>query len=90
MILPLASFHFFNSSLGDRDNHAAKKTHNENLWRMVAFCENKTDCRRTQQLNYFGENFDRKLCITTRATTCDNCLQQVCKGILPMTQQCEL
>jgi len=61
---------------GDGDNHAAKRTHIDNLWRMVAFCENHTDCRRSQQLNYFGENFDRKLCIATRATTCDNCLRQ--------------
>ncbi|XP_021933104.1 Bloom syndrome protein homolog isoform X2 [Zootermopsis nevadensis] len=73
----------------DRDNHAAKKTHNENLWRMVAFCENKTDCRRAQQLNYFGENFDRKLCIATRATTCDNCLQQALYHIVDVTTDCQ-
>lgn len=78
MILPaLAAVYINILCLGDRDNHAAKRTHTDNLWRMVAFCENQTDCRRTQQLNYFGENFDRKLCIATRATTCDSCLQQV-------------
>ncbi|PSN41142.1 hypothetical protein C0J52_05200 [Blattella germanica] len=68
-------------SSADGSNHAAKKTHLDNLWRMVAFCENRTDCRRALQLNYFGENFDRKLCIETRATTCDNCEQQCVKQI---------
>ncbi|XP_023724702.1 Bloom syndrome protein homolog isoform X2 [Cryptotermes secundus] len=73
----------------DRDNHAAKRTHSDNLWRMVAFCENQTDCRRTQQLNYFGENFDRELCIATRATTCDNCLQQAQYHTMDVTADCQ-
>ncbi|KAG8222765.1 hypothetical protein J437_LFUL007832 [Ladona fulva] len=60
----------------DRSNFEANKTHLDNLWRMVAFCENKVDCRRAQQLNYFGENFDRAKCIAIHSTACDNCLQQ--------------
>ena len=33
----------------------AKKIHYENLWQMVRYCENLTDCRRVLQLQYFGE-----------------------------------
>lgn len=29
-------------------NYAAKQTHLSNLWHMVNFCENRTDCRRAQ------------------------------------------
>jgi bloom syndrome protein len=34
-----------------------------------------TDCRRTQQLEYFGEHFSREQCLENRATACDNCLR---------------
>lgn len=57
----------------DRENWEAKKTHYDNLWRMVAYCENKMDCRRTQLLNYFGEIFSREKCKMDRVTACDNC-----------------
>ncbi|XP_047475252.1 Bloom syndrome protein homolog isoform X2 [Penaeus chinensis] len=57
----------------DRENWEAKKTHYDNLWRMVAYCENKMDCRRTQLLNYFGEIFSREKCKMDRFTACDNC-----------------
>ncbi|EFN70165.1 Bloom syndrome protein-like protein [Camponotus floridanus] len=48
-------------------------THMDNLFKMVAFCENTTDCRRSLQLNYFGEIFDRQQCISNKTTACDNC-----------------
>lgn len=48
-------------------------THMDNLFKMVAFCENSTDCRRSLQLNYFGEIFDRQQCIMNKITACDNC-----------------
>ncbi|KAK8726686.1 hypothetical protein OTU49_009995 [Cherax quadricarinatus] len=57
----------------DRDNLQARKTHYDNLWRMVAYCENKMDCRRTQLLNYFGEIFSRENCKRSPASACDNC-----------------
>ncbi|XP_076179692.1 Bloom syndrome helicase isoform X2 [Ptiloglossa arizonensis] len=57
----------------DNSNPAVIKTHMDNLFKMVSFCENKTDCRRSLQLNYFGEVFDRKQCIANKATSCDNC-----------------
>jgi superfamily II DNA helicase RecQ len=43
---------------------------------MVHFCENVTDCRRAQQLEYFAEHFTREQCMENRATACDNCLKQ--------------
>ncbi|XP_050687187.1 recQ-like DNA helicase Blm isoform X2 [Eriocheir sinensis] len=57
----------------DQENWQAKQTHFDNLWRMVAFCENRTDCRRSQILNYFGEIFSREDCQRNRETACDNC-----------------
>lgn len=62
----------------DRENFSARQTHIDNLWRMVAFCENKTDCRRALQLSYFGENFDRQICKSSPQTICDNCSSSVC------------
>eukprot|EP00850_Spirogloea_muscicola_P008178 SM000043S15806 [mRNA] locus=s43:268585:276889:- [translate_table: standard] len=41
----------------------------ENLLRMVSYCENEVDCRRSLQLVYFGEKFDPASC----RRTCDNC-----------------
>ena len=52
--------------------------HYEDLFRMVAFCENLIDCRRWLQLNYLGENFDTKQCIVNKITACDNCLRKIC------------
>lgn len=46
-----------------------KKTLMENLSQVVSYCENKVDCRRSLQLQYLGEIFDRRLC----NGTCDNC-----------------
>lgn len=58
-------------------NAEAQKTHLDNLFKMVNFCENKTDCRRALQLNYFGELFDRSVCMKDKITACDNCKNQV-------------
>ncbi|XP_014480193.1 PREDICTED: Bloom syndrome protein homolog isoform X2 [Dinoponera quadriceps] len=57
----------------DNMNPQAISTHMDNLYKMVAFCENTTDCRRSLQLNYFGEIFNREQCTTNKATACDNC-----------------
>lgn len=48
--------------------------HFENLNQMVSYAENTVDCRRYLQLLHLGENFDRKICIANKETTCDNCL----------------
>lgn len=54
-----------------------KKVHFHNLCRIVSYCENKTDCRRALQLNYFDEKFDKNQCIANKETTCDNCRNTV-------------
>ncbi|KIH90354.1 DNA/RNA helicase [Sporothrix brasiliensis 5110] len=46
-----------------------KQRQREMLNRMVDFCENQRDCRRTEILRYFGESFDPAEC----KKTCDNC-----------------
>ncbi|XP_037940842.1 Bloom syndrome protein homolog isoform X2 [Teleopsis dalmanni] len=53
-----------------------KKMHLDNLNRIVGYCENVTDCRRAQQLDYFGEHFTSEQCLANRETACDNCLKQ--------------
>eukprot|EP00039_Didymoeca_costata_P015281 m.257535 g.257535 ORF g.257535 m.257535 type:complete len:991 (+) comp16190_c0_seq6:719-3691(+) len=51
---------------GTRDQ---KRVHLENLAGVTQYCENIQDCRRLQQLRYFGENFDTRNC----KKTCDVC-----------------
>ena len=71
----------------DRENWEAKKTHYDNLYRMVAYCENRTDCRRTQLLNYFGEIFDRQKCVNNPESSCDNCRNQGDYTVLDVTKE---
>nr|XP_023016480.1 Bloom syndrome protein homolog [Leptinotarsa decemlineata] len=47
--------------------------HFDNLKQMVSYAENVVDCRRYIQLLHLGENFNRQICISNSATTCDNC-----------------
>jgi bloom syndrome protein len=56
------------------NNYEVYKVHLDNLYRMSQYCDNHTDCRRTQILEYFGEIFDRKNCIENKQTLCDNCI----------------
>ena len=49
-----------------------ERVHLDNLYRMVQYCENETDCRRAQLLEYFAETFDSSLC-QNGTTPCDNC-----------------
>ncbi|XP_017012371.2 recQ-like DNA helicase Blm [Drosophila takahashii] len=53
-----------------------KKIHVDNLYRIVGYCENLTDCRRAQQLDYFGEHFTSEQCLENRQTACDNCINK--------------
>lgn len=50
-------------------NHMQKDRQKEMLNRVVMFCENTRDCRRSQLLHYFGETFSSGKC----GKTCDNC-----------------
>ena len=59
-----------------------KKVHLDNLYRMVSYCENLIDCRRSQQLEYFGEVFDRQYCRENPRALCDSCTSSVSKTVL--------
>ncbi|KAF9274483.1 ATP-dependent DNA helicase sgs1 [Mortierella alpina] len=48
-----------------------KQIQRDNLQHMIRYCENRTDCRRTQLLSYFDECFSPAHC----AHSCDNCKQ---------------
>ena len=61
--------------MGENSSRDVKKTHYDNLYAMVGYCENITDCRRVLQLSYFGEVFDSRLCGEKRGMLCDNCVR---------------
>ncbi|XP_034880072.1 Bloom syndrome protein isoform X1 [Mirounga leonina] len=55
-------------------NHHTRETHLNNLYSMVHYCENITECRRIQLLAYFGENgFNPDFCKKYPDVSCDNC-----------------
>ena len=59
----------------DQDQNAgadAKQIHYSNLWEIINYCENTTDCRRVLQLQYLGEVFDSRHCKTS-GSPCDTC-----------------
>lgn len=66
-------------------NAEAKQVDMDNLFRVVQFCENVTECRRVQLLHYFGEmNFDPSQCRSRPDSMCDTCASSatfVCKDI---------
>ena len=57
-----------NNGIGAQDRQLHQQM--VNLNRMVQFCENQVDCRRSLILEYFGESFDKSRC----NATCDNCI----------------
>lgn len=48
----------------------------DNLFRMIQYCENESDCRRLQLLEYFAERFSSDTCRNS-STPCDNCQSHV-------------
>ena len=55
-------------------NVDSKQVDMDNLFRVVQFCENVTECRRVQLLHYFGEtDFDPSQCRSRPDSMCDTC-----------------
>ncbi|KAL2064908.1 hypothetical protein VTL71DRAFT_4048 [Oculimacula yallundae] len=57
---------FIDKSEGSEEQ---KQRQRSMLQQMILYCENQSDCRRSQVLSYFGETFAKKDC----RRTCDNC-----------------
>ncbi|XP_050434799.1 recQ-like DNA helicase Blm isoform X2 [Adelges cooleyi] len=74
--------------MGDNGTQESKKVHIQNLYRIVSYCENKADCRRSLQLNYFGEHFNSELCIANSITACDNCRNKATFKLIDVTDDC--
>lgn len=56
------------SSANPNGDAAMRKV--DQLYSCVRYCEDEFRCRRTMQLEFFGETFDRSKC----SKTCDNCI----------------
>ncbi|KAL1303117.1 hypothetical protein AAFC00_006552 [Neodothiora populina] len=50
-------------------SYEQKQRQRDMLRKVVQYCENRSDCRRVQVLQYFAESFDQKNC----QGACDNC-----------------
>jgi bloom syndrome protein len=57
---------------GDGSREQKQRQH-DMLRNVIQYCENKSDCRRVQVLNYFSEHFKREDC----NDTCDNCRSDI-------------
>ena len=71
----LCTVRLFRMIQNDRDrNSDCKQVDMDNLFRVVQFCENVTECRRVQLLHYFGEmDFDPSQCRSRSDSVCDTC-----------------
>ncbi|KAF8894688.1 P-loop containing nucleoside triphosphate hydrolase protein [Infundibulicybe gibba] len=56
-----------------RPSQESLKRQEDTARTVVSYCENRSECRRVQLLQYFGEIFDRREC----ASGCDNCANDV-------------
>ncbi|KAF2707360.1 hypothetical protein K504DRAFT_436864 [Pleomassaria siparia CBS 279.74] len=63
-------------------SYEQKQRQHDMLRNVIQFCENKSDCRRAQVLNYFSESFKREHC----NETCDNCRSKETFEMKDLTQ----
>jgi len=69
---------FFILAVDQAATFESKRVHIDNLFRMIQYCENVADCRRSQLLQYFNESgFDRATCGQIKGSICDNCVSKV-------------
>uniref|UniRef100_A0A8C0GK84 ATP-dependent DNA helicase n=1 Tax=Chelonoidis abingdonii TaxID=106734 RepID=A0A8C0GK84_CHEAB len=66
-----------------KQSSSVMKTHFDNLYSMVHYCENVHECRRIQLLAYFGETgFNLNFCKEHPEVTCDNCCRKKVKNYI--------
>ena len=71
------------------DNRSNLRQNMDNLFRIVQYCENESDCRRLQLLEYFAEQFNDQLCKTSQ-TPCDNCQSSIPHSTQDVTELVEM
>lgn len=59
--------------------------HLQELQRVVTYCQNVSDCRRVQILQYFSEEFDPTQCGYPAHILCDNCAKPTEVEVVDMT-----
>merc|ERR1712093_105717 len=70
---------FIDKSEGSEEQ---KQRQRSMLQQMIQYCENRSDCRRSQVLAYFGEKFAKKDC----RRTCDNCCSDAAFELVDFTE----
>ncbi|KAI0812985.1 P-loop containing nucleoside triphosphate hydrolase protein [Xylaria sp. FL0064] len=69
--------------INDGDGNQQQKARQGNLLeKVIAFCNNQTDCRRVEILRYFGELFPKAKC----NASCDNCEASTILQMVDFTQ----
>jgi len=67
-----------------------QRVHIDNLHHVVQYCENHSDCRRAQLLQYFAEQFDAAQCKQDQSSVCDNCQSSTPYIVEDMTEKARL
>lgn len=69
--------------INDGDGSPQQKARQGNLLeKVIAYCNNQTDCRRVEILRYFGESFPKEKC----NASCDNCEASTILQMVDFTQ----
>ena len=67
-----------------------RRVHIDNLHHVVQYCENYSDCRRAQLLQYFAEHFDAAQCKQDQSSSCDNCQSSTPSVVEDMTDKAKI
>ena len=67
-----------------------QRVHIDNLHHVVQYCENYSDCRRAQLLQYFAEHFDAAQCKQDQSSVCDNCQSSTPYIVEDMTEEAKV
>ena len=67
-----------------------QRVHIDNVHHVVQYCENYSDCRRAQLLQYFAEHFDAAHCKQDQSSACDNCQSSTPYVVENMTENAKI